>query len=126
MAAINEATGTVVNNTQYELFVLDSGIDTGHWTKAPVAVPANATKAGAFVAQGSPGTASGSSGWVQYGLQGTDPQVVAYLAFDDPWSSPNSAGGTNVNSSAFVLTASFPKSGSQVTFTYTLGPASAG
>lgn len=122
MSGNNIATGQIVNNTPYDLYVASSGINSGHWNTTPVAVAANTTSNAAFVAQGTSGTATGTSGWVQYSLNGAPTPIVAYLAFDDPYSSSNSATGTNINTQTYVVIASVPSSGSKVTFTYTIGP----
>ncbi|HLX08992.1 MAG TPA: aegerolysin family protein [Thermoanaerobaculia bacterium] len=126
MSGNNIATGQIVNNTPYDLYVANSGINSGHWKTTPVAVAKGTTSNSAFVAQGTSGTATGTSGWVQYSLQGAPTSIVANLAFDDPYSSSNSASGTNINTTTYVVIASVPSSGSQVTFTYTIGPPPSG
>ena len=123
MSGNNIATASIVNNTKYDLVVLNSGINSGHWNQTPTNVAADATNSSAFVAQGTSGTATGTSGWAQYALRGTSPQVTAMLCFDDPYSSSNSTSGTTISSTAYTVTVSVPSSGSQVTFTYTIAPA---
>jgi hypothetical protein len=112
------ATANIVNNTQYNLICSSNGINSGHWNQTPVNVGANSTVKSAFIAQGTSGTATGTSGWVQYSIQGA--KAVATLCFDDPYSSSNSTNGTGSSASNFTVTASVPSSGSNVTFTYTV------
>ncbi|HLX08990.1 MAG TPA: hypothetical protein VKY89_14140 [Thermoanaerobaculia bacterium] len=122
MSGNNVANGTINNNTTYPLWLVSSTINSGHWNTAPLTVPANTTLTGAFVAQGTSGTATGTSGQVVYNLNGYSPSTNVTLNFDDPYSSSNSASASS-STSGISATASVPKSGSNVVFTYTIGAA---
>ena len=116
------ANGTVVNNTKYDMWVVSSTVASGHWNTAPVTVAANSTNTGAFVAQGTAGTATGTSGNVVYNLHDCVPHTNVTIVFDDPFSSSNSA-QANASTASFTASASVPSSGSNVVFTYTVSAA---
>jgi hypothetical protein len=118
MSGNNIATGQIVNHTSYDLVVVNSGINSGHWNQTPVNIAATKTNNSAFVAQGASGSATGTSGWVQYSLSGTSALVT--VAFDDPYSSSNSAGGTTSSNGGVSVVPTFPSSGSNVCFIYTV------
>jgi hypothetical protein len=112
------ATGKIVNNTNYDLWVVNSAVNSGHWNQTPVNVAAGKTNTSAFITQGTSGTATGTSGWVQYSVHTTN--AIITVGWDDAYSSSNTTGGTGSSSSSFTVTASVPSSGSNVTFTYTV------
>jgi hypothetical protein len=115
------ANGTIINNTSYDLWVSSSTINSGHWNTAPITAPANSTTTGAFVAQGTAGTATGTSGSVVYTAHNYAPKTNINISFDDPYSSSNTAGGSA--GAGFSVSSQVPSSGSNVVFTYTIdGP----
>jgi hypothetical protein len=118
MSGNNIANGTIINNTTYDMWVSSSAINSGHWNTPPITAAAKSTTTGAFVAQGTQGTATGTSGWVKYSLHNASPAASVTITFDDPYSSSNSAGGSA--STGFTVSASVPSSGSNVVFTYTI------
>lgn len=119
MSGNNVANGTIDNTTTYPLWLVSSTLNSGHWNTAPLTVPASTTLTNAFVAQGASGTATGTSGQVVYNLNGYTPATNVTLNFDDPYSSSNSASASS-STSGITATASVPKSGSNVVFTYTI------
>jgi hypothetical protein len=120
MSGNNIANGTIINNSNYDMWLVSSNIASGHWNTAPITVPRQSTTT-AFVAQGTQGTATGTSGSMTYSFNGTTATVV--LGFDDAYSSSNSAYSQDSAGSLFKTSANVPKSGSNVVFTYVVtGP----
>lgn len=94
-------------------------LDWGKWEQAPVKCPGFKKTNPAFYSEGAEGSMTGTQGWVQYEIKGTDYSL--HITWDVPYSGGNSFGASVVPSGApFSAKMTGPSSGNDNTFVVAL------